>query len=323
MKKLLTVRNLKTYFYTSDGIVKAVDGISFNIEQGDIFGLVGESGCGKSVTALSIMRLIIDPPGKIVDGEVLFEGEDLMLKSKNEMADTRGDKISMIFQDPTSSLNPIMRVGDQIEESIKGIKKSSNRKKEVLKIMELVGIPKPSLRVNDYPFQFSGGMRQRIMIAIAIVCNPTLLIADEPTTNLDVTIQAQILDVIKYISESSGLSVLLITHNLGIIARMCDKIAVMYSGKIVEYADTETLFQNPKHPYTNALLECSPNIYQKVNRLNVIKGRVPNLINIPPGCRFYPRCDYANEICSKKEPQLIETSRGHWVSCLLLDKLKK
>jgi len=317
--ELLNVHDLKTYFYTREGKVKAIDGVSFNIKRGEIFGLVGESGCGKSVTALSIMRLVPDPPGKIVDGYISFLGESLLTKSEEEMRNIRGSKISMIFQDPTSSLNPIMRVGDQIIESIQKhqVLEKNKAKERVIDILESVGIPNPSIRMQEYPFQFSGGMRQRIMISIAISCNPLLLIADEPTTNLDVTIQAQILDLIKNISESNDISVLLITHNLGLIAWLCDRVAVMYAGKIVECADVDTIFSDPRHPYTLALLECVPRIDQRQKRLKTIRGRVPNLINIPSGCKFHPRCPYSFKICSEEEPQTFQLTPDHSVSCHL------
>lgn len=325
-EELLSIHGLKTYFHTRKGTVKAVDGVSFDIKRGEIFGLVGESGCGKSVTALSIMRLVPDPPGKIVGGDVLFEGKNLLAKSEEEMRKIRGGGISMIFQDPTSSLNPLMKVGDQIVESIQehqGLDKAEAREK-VIEIMESVGISSPSLRFSEYPFEFSGGMRQRIMTTIAISSNPSLLIADEPTTNLDVTIQAQILDLIKSISESNDISVLFITHDLGLIAWLCNRVAVMYSGKIVELVDTQTLFADPEHPYTAALLKCVPKTTgRKQKRLKVIRGRVPDLINVPSGCRFHPRCPYAMEICSKEEPQTVEIAPGHLVSCHLLDRLTK
>lgn len=319
---LLSVRGLKTYFYTREGTVKAIDDVSFDIKRGEIFGLVGESGCGKTVTSLSIMRLVPDPPGQIVDGDVLFEGEDLLAKSKQDMRDIRGGKIAMIFQDPSSSLNPVLTIGDQVMESIQkhqGFNKKQAEEKTI-EILDLVGISNASLRLKEYPFQFSGGMRQRIMISIAISCNPSLLIADEPTTNLDVTIQAQILSLIKKISESKGISVLLITHNLGIIAWLCDRVAVMYSGKIVECADTITIFSDPKHPYTIALLGCIPKLDQNEKELRVIKGRVPNLIELPSGCRFHPRCPEAMNICSKEEPQTVEITTGHSISCHLYNQ---
>jgi len=316
---LLRVRSLKTYFYTRKGIVKAVDGASFEINRGEIFGLVGESGCGKSVSALSIMRLIPDPPGKIVSGDIIFEGENLLSKTKNEMSNIRGRKISMVFQDPTSSLNPIMKIGGQITESLQKHQRFDRNKSKdrAIEIMETVGISNAPLRFQEFPFQFSGGMRQRIMISIAISCSPSLLIADEPTTNLDVTIQAQILELIKNISESEDVSVLLITHNLGLIAWLCDSVGVMYAGKIVESASVETIFSDPKHPYTIALLECIPKIEQKQNRLSVIQGRVPNLIEIPTGCRFHPRCPYSMDICTEVDPPISEISLGHSLSCHL------
>lgn len=325
-EELLNVRGLKTYFYTRKGTVKAVDGVSFNVKRGEIFGLVGESGCGKSVTALSIMRLVPDPPGKIVDGDVLFEGKNLLTKSEEEMRKIRGSGIAMIFQDPTSSLNPVMRIGDQIIESIQEhqVLNKSEAKEKVIGLMKSVGIPNPSLRYKEYPFEFSGGMRQRAMIAIAISCNTSLLIADEPTTNLDVTLQAQILDLIKNTSKFGDISILFITHNLGLIAWLCDRVAVMYSGKIVECADTETLFADPRHPYTKALLKCVPkSTGRKQKRLSIIRGRVPNLINVPSGCRFHPRCPYMIEKCSTEEPQTVEIAPGHSVRCHLPNKLGK
>jgi peptide/nickel transport system ATP-binding protein len=325
-EELLNVRGLKTYFYTRKGTVKAVDGVSFNIKRGEIFGLVGESGCGKSVTALSIMRLVPDPPGKIVDGDVLFEGKNLLTKSEEEMRKIRGSGIAMIFQDPTSSLNPVMRIGDQIIESIQEhqVLNKSEAKEKVIRLMKSVGIPNPSLRYKEYPFEFSGGMRQRAMIAIAISCNASLLIADEPTTNLDVTLQAQILNLIKNTSKFSDISILFITHNLGLIAWLCDRVAVMYSGKIVECTDTETLFVDPRHPYTKALLKCVPkSTGRKQKRLSIIRGRVPNLINVPSGCRFHPRCPYMIEKCSTEEPQTVEIALGHSVRCHLPNKLVK
>jgi len=323
-EELLNVRGLKTYFYTRQGVVKAVDGVTFSVRKGETFGLVGESGCGKSVTALSIMRLISDPPGKTVGGEVLLEGEDVLRKTTEETRKMRGRKMSMIFQDPTSSLNPIMKIGDQILETILEHQDLDKRdaKEKAIAIMQSVGIPNPSLRYEEYPFQFSGGMRQRAMIAIATSCNPSLLIADEPTTNLDVTVQAQTLELIKSISEKEGIAVLLITHNLGLVAWLCDRVAVMYSGRIVEQADTGAIFDKARHPYTRALLECIPRISERDDkRLRVIKGRVPNLISVPPGCSFHPRCPYSIDMCSDREPELVEVEKDHWVSCFLSDQL--
>jgi oligopeptide/dipeptide ABC transporter ATP-binding protein len=325
-EELLKVHGLKTYFYTRQGIVKAVDGVSFEIGKGETFGLVGESGCGKSVSALSVMRLVPDPPGKIVSGDILFKGKNLRITNEDEMRKIRGSKMSMIFQDPTSSLNPVMKIGDQILESIQEHQEldKAKAKEKAVELMDSVGIPNPSLRFAEYPFQFSGGMRQRIMIAMAISCNPDLLIADEPTTNLDVTVQAQVLDLIRNISRSDNVSVLLITHNLGLIAWLCDRVAVMYSGKIVEHANVEALFADARHPYTKALLECIPRLGEKDTKgLRVIAGRVPNLINLPSGCRFHPRCSHSMGICAKEEPKAIEVASGHWVSCHLMSNSKE
>jgi oligopeptide/dipeptide ABC transporter ATP-binding protein len=325
-EELLSVKELRTCFYTRQGTVKAVDGVTFDLRKGEIFGLVGESGCGKSVTALSIMRLVSDPPGRISGGKILLEGQDILAKSREDMRRIRGERMSMIFQDPTSSLNPIMKIGDQIVETILEHKEvsKSEAKKKAIGIMHSVGIPNASLRFHEYPFEFSGGMRQRAMIAIAISCSPSLLIADEPTTNLDVTVQAQTLELIKGISEKEGISVLLITHNLGLVAWLCGRIAVMYAGKIVERASTHVIFKNALHPYTRALLECIPRISgQGDRRLKVIKGRVPNLVNMPSGCRFQPRCPYAIDRCLKEEPDLVEIEKDHWVSCFLSKELSE
>jgi len=311
---LLSVEDLKTYFFMRKGIVRAVDGVNFNLYKGETLGLAGESGCGKSVTALSIMRLI-QPPGKIVSGKVLMEGEDLLQLPENEMCKIRGGKIAMIFQDPTAALNPVYRVGDQIAEAIQlhqGFSKKEALQK-VVELFELVGIS--SDRVNEFPHQLSGGMKQRAMIAMAISCNPLLLIADEPTTNLDVTIQAQILDLMKKLKEKVAGSLLLITHHLGIIAEMCDRVMVMYAGEIVEVADTFSIFYDTKHPYTAALLKCLPSIKRKLNRLQSIRGTLPDPVSPPPGCKFYPRCPNAKKICKLKKPMLTEVSKGHFVAC--------
>ena len=315
-KSLLSIRNLRTYFFTEDGVVKAVDGISLEIGKREAVGLVGESGCGKTVTALSIMRLV-PPPGRIVGGEILFKGEDLLKKSEDEMRKIKGNRISMIPQDSVSSLNPVLTIGEQIAEVIR-LHQGLNRweaKRKVVEMLELVGIPSPSKRVDEYPHQLSGGMRQRVMIAMALACNPELIIADEPTTALDVTIQAQILEVMKNMIKDLGCSLLLITHDFGVIAEMCDKVAVMYTGNIVEYAPTKVLFKNPKHPYTHGLLNSIPKIDADVERFEVIDGTVPNLVDPPTGCKFHPRCPYAREICSKQKPQLVEVESGHFVSC--------
>jgi len=316
-RPLLSIRNLKTYFFTEEGVVKAVDGIRLEIGKEEAVGLVGESGCGKTVTALSIMRLIPNP-GRIVDGEIIFDGEDLLKKTENEMRKIRGNKISMVFQDPMTSLNPVFTIGDQIAEAIELHRKLSKQEaiKETIRILELVGIPEPSSRVKEYPHQFSGGMRQRVMIAMAISTNPSLLIADEPTTALDVMTQAQILELLCRLKKEFKLSVLLITHNLGVAAEFCDRIAVMYAGKIVESADTKTLFEKPKHPYTQALLKAIIKADSR-NDLETIQGSSPNPLNMPTGCRFHPRCPYAKEICSRREPETIEVTSGHYVKCFL------
>lgn len=314
--KLLVVRNLNIQFFTHAGVVKALNGVNLDIERTGVHGLVGETGCGKSVTALSIMRLI-QPPGRITNGKIMFEGEDLLQKSEKEMMKIRGSKISMIFQDPTSSLNPLLRVGEQIAEGIRfheGLNKREAMKKAI-KMMETVAIPESSKRANDFPHMLSGGMKQRIMIAIALSCHPSLLIADEPTTNLDVTIQAQILNEMKTLQNNFRTAILLITHNFGVVAQMCNRVAVMYAGRIVEEADTETLFMRPKHPYTLGLMKAIPKIKQRVRRLHDIPGFVPNLIHLPPGCSFHPRCHYATEICRKKVPEDIEVGPGHTVAC--------
>ena len=320
-KPLLSIRNLKTYFFTEDGVFRAVDGVSLEIGKKEAVGLVGESGCGKTVTALSIIRLL-PPLCRIVSGEILFKGEDLLKKSEDEMRKIRGNKISMIPQDSVSSLNPVLTIGEQIAEVIglhRGLNKWEARRK-VVEMLELVRIPSPSKRVDEYPHQLSGGMRQRVMIAMALICNPELIIADEPTTALDVTIQAQILDVMKNMIKEFGCSLILITHDFGVVAEMCDKVAVMYAGNIVEYAPTKALFKNPKHPYTYGLLKSIPKINADVERFEVIDGTVPNLANPPAGCKFCPRCPYTREICNKQKPQLVEVKPGHFVSCWMYKK---
>ncbi|HEX9115604.1 MAG TPA: ABC transporter ATP-binding protein, partial [Anaerolineae bacterium] len=288
--RLLDVRGLKTYFYTEDGVVKAVDGVDIHVKRGGVLGLVGESGCGKSVTSFSIMRLV-GMPGKIVSGEIMFDGQDLVKLSEEQMTRIRGNRISMIFQQPTSCLNPVFRVGDQLSEVLEihqtlGKKAGHDRAVELLK---LVGIPEPEKRVNAYPHELSGGMAQRVMIAMALACLPELLIADEPTTALDVTIQAQILDLLQDMRTRMETAIVLITHDLGIVAEMCEDIAVMYAGQIIEESDSRTIFRNPKHPYTVGLLGSVPVLGQIKDTLDVIPGSVPNLVNLPPGCRFAPR----------------------------------
>jgi oligopeptide/dipeptide ABC transporter ATP-binding protein len=355
---LLEIRSLRTHFHTEDGVVKAINGVNLEIARGETLGLVGESGSGKSVTALSILRLIQDPPGKIISGQVLFKGEDLLTYPMGRLRrEIRGREIAMIFQDPMISLNPVFSVGNQLAEAIylhqfKGQRAALRKGVEMLRaagapgleeiaeaspapyartlwqravqrgvrMMEAVGIPSAKDRVIDYPHQFSGGMRQRIMIAMAISCNPSLLIADEPTTALDVTIQAQILEIMKTIKRRFGTSILLITHNLGVIAEMADRVAVMYAGNIVEYTDAHTLFYQPKHPYSVGLLNCYPEVDGPRKKLESIEGVVPDLINPPSGCRFHPRCKYAMPICREREPSLKPVADGHLVSCHLYER---
>lgn len=381
-QKLLEVKNLKTYFYTEEGIVKAVDGVSFDIYEDEVLGLVGETGCGKSVTALSILQLV-RAPGKIIDGSVHFKGENLLNLKESEVRNFRGKDITMIFQDPLNSLNPVFTVGKQISEVFylhqetelkqeldTQLLERSNRREEIKnlqqtlkddvdrlteeekedittkieeleelaahipnlkdvafaraeKIIKEVGIPDPKGILKRYPHELSGGMRQRVMIAMGLSCNPALLIADEPTTALDVTIQAQILDLMKGLIKKFRTSILIITHDLGIIAELCDRISVMYSGNIVEYATAEDLFKNPRHPYTKGLISAIPSIEKRDQKLQTIRGMVPNLIYPPSGCRFHPRCDYRMEICDKVKPQLTEIAHRYFVACHLFDSKYK
>jgi len=321
---LLEVKDLKTYFFTEDGIVKAVDGVGFKVNQGETLGLVGESGCGKSVTAFSIIRLL-DYPGKTVGGEVIFKGENLLKKNDNEMRKIRGKDIAMIFQEPMTALNPVLSIGFQISEALMmhfEISKKEAMKKSV-ELLKKVGIPMPEERINEYPHQLSGGMRQRAMIAMAMSCDPALLIADEPTTALDVTIQAQILDLMRTLLREFNGSLIMITHDLGVIAKVADKIAVMYASKIVEYADKKTIFHNPLHPYTFGLLTSIPRLDVEMKRLNPIPGIVPNPLNFPSGCKFNPRCRFATEKCKKEEPPLIEIEEGHLVRCWNIERVAK
>jgi peptide/nickel transport system ATP-binding protein len=312
----LNVNNLRTSFFTAAGEVKAVDGVSFSIGKGETLCLVGESGSGKSMTALSIMRLV-PRPGRIIGGEVIYEGRDILKLPESAMRKVRGREISMVFQEPMTSLNPVFTVGGQIVEAVtlhQGLGKRDALNKAV-EMLRLVGIPDPERRARDYPGQLSGGMRQRVMIAMALSCNPGLLIADEPTTALDVTIQAQILDLIKDLRERLGMAVLLITHDLGIVAETADRVAVMYAGEIVEYADVRDIFKKPSHPYTVGLLNSTPRVGAKVKeRLIPIPGTVPSLIGLPEGCRFKDRC-YAAEGCPEGHPELVEVEEGHFVRC--------
>ncbi|MFP4016393.1 MAG: ABC transporter ATP-binding protein [Halanaerobiales bacterium] len=324
-EKLVEVKNLKTYFYTEEGVIKAVDGVDYEIYPGETLGIVGESGCGKSVTSLSIMRLVESPPGRIEAGEIIFQGKDLAKLSQKEMRKIRGNDISMIFQEPMTSLNPVYTVGDQIIEAImlhKSVKRKEARKQAV-EMLKKVGIPLPEQRIDEYPHQLSGGMRQRVMIAMALSCDPKLLIADEPTTALDVTIQAQILELMNDLKASYGMSIMMITHDLGVIAEVSDRVAVMYAGKVVEYTDVETLFEDPKHPYTWGLMNSIPKLDKEVNRLEAIPGSVPSPLNFPEGCKFNTRCPLAEGKCFRDEPPLEEAAEGHKVRCWRYKDLEK
>ena len=319
---LLEIKNLKTYFYTEDGTVRAVDGVDIEVYPGEVLGIVGESGCGKSVTSLSVMRLI-GQPGKIIEGEILFEGRDLLNLSDIEMMSVRGNRISMIFQQPQTSLNPVFRVGEQIGEVL-NIHQDFGKEaaqKRTIDLLKQVGIPDPERRAEAFPHELSGGMAQRVMIAMALACVPDLLIADEPTTALDVTIQAQILDLMRNLRSQLGSAVILITHDLGVIAEMADRVAVMYAGQIVEQSAVRTLFKEPLHPYTQGLIGSTPVLGRVRDKLDVIPGSVPNLINLPVGCRFAPRCrarvNHNLTVCTEKEPDLIPVGEGHRVRCWL------
>ena len=324
-ENILVVKGLKTQFFTESGVVRAVDGVDIVVKRGEVLGLVGESGCGKSVTSLSIMGLVSEP-GRIVDGEVLFDEEDLLKLPEKRMMNIRGNRISMIFQQPQSSLNPVFRVGDQITEALRNHQDISNEEahKRAVELLNVVGIPEPESRFKAYPHEMSGGMAQRVMIAMALACVPELLIADEPTTALDVTIQAQILDLMRNLKSQMETAIILITHDLGVVAEMCDRVNVMYAGRIVEEAQVETLFATPKHPYTDALIGSTPVLGQAEKELVTIPGSVPNLINLPSGCKFAPRCQARIEHnltrCTEDEPDLIEMAPNHWVRCWLYDQ---
>ncbi|MFN2433404.1 MAG: ABC transporter ATP-binding protein [Gemmatimonadota bacterium] len=318
-ESLLEVRDLKTHFTTEEGVARAVDGVSFAIRPHETLGVVGESGCGKSVTALSVLRLIPQPPGRIVDGEILFQGRDLVHLSEGEMRRIRGNEISMIFQEPMSSLNPVFTVGDQISEAIllhQGVSRGEARTRTV-EMLKRVGIPSPETRVDEYPHQLSGGMRQRVMIAMALSCNPSLLIADEPTTALDVTIQAQILELLNGLQADLGMAVMLITHDLGVIAETAHRVVVMYAGLVVEEADVVPLFDEAKHPYTRGLLDSIPKLTERTPRLATIPGTVPNPLERAPGCPYANRCPYVMDLCTAEFPLLGEVVPGHWVRCHL------
>jgi len=322
---ILQLNDLHTCFFSRDGVVRAVDGVSYHLERGETLGVVGESGCGKSVAALSILRLIPTPPGRIVSGEILFEGKDLLKLSEREMQDIRGNEISMIFQEPMTSLNPVLTVGQQISEAItlhQGLNRRDALDKSI-EMLRLVHIPEPQRRVQEYPHQLSGGMRQRVMIAMALSCNPKVLIADEPTTALDVTIQAQILDLMLELQAKLGTAIVMITHDLGVIAEVAQRVVVMYAGKKVEEAPVHLLFESPLHPYTRGLLNSVPRLDAVVkqaagtarSRLQEIKGMVPSLHNLPPGCLFEPRCPLATDQCRAEYPRLEEKQPGHQVAC--------
>ncbi len=318
-KVLLEVRNLHTYFHVKEGVARAVDGVTFKLRQGETLGLVGESGCGKTVSSLSILKLLDVPPAEYHDGEIIFEGRDLLKTNEKEMRRVRGKTISMIFQEPMTSLNPVMSIGFQIDEVLLTHQKMrpATARDRTLELLTMVGIPSPRRRRNEFPHQLSGGMRQRVMIAMALACNPKVLIADEPTTALDVTIQAQILDLMNQLQAELNASILLITHDLGVIAETADRVAVMYAGRIVEEAGVKTIFKNPVHPYTRGLLQSIPRIdeEQRPGRLSEIPGRVPNLCFLPRGCAFYERCPASIEQCRTEKPQLEAVADEHWVSC--------
>ncbi len=324
--RLLEVNDLKTYFDTDEGTVKAVDGVSFHIDKGETLGVVGESGSGKSVTSLSAMRLIPQPPGRFAGGEIKFEGQDLLKKSEREMRKIRGNEISMIFQEPMTSLNPVYTVGDQIAEAIVLHQNKSRNQamKLATEMLDLVGIPEPAKRVRNYPHQMSGGMRQRVMIAMALSCGPKLLIADEPTTALDVTIQAQILDLMRQLQREIGMSILFITHDLGVVAEIADRVVVMYAGRAVEEADVNDIYGNPQMPYTRGLLNSIPRVDKAATaqeRLEAIPGNVPNPLLLPEGCAFHPRCKYMKDACKEAIPPLEDTGEGHMVRCIRWDEI--
>ncbi len=319
MHPLLEVDNLSMHFLTRDGVVKAVDGLSFTLEAGRTLGVVGESGSGKSVTALSIMRLVPEPPGKVVSGDIRFKGQSILAASVKAQSKLRGDRIAMVFQDSMTSLNPVQRIGKQVAEPLR-LHRDMTRKEAwaaAVKLLRSVGIPQAEQRARDYPHEFSGGMRQRVMIAMALACGPDILIADEPTTALDVTIQAQIIELMQEIQRESGLAIILVTHDLGVVADMADQILVMYAGKAVEYGPADEVFYNPRHPYTWGLLDSLPrHDVEDKGLLHPIKGQPPSLIHLPPGCAFHPRCSFAKPECETTETGVVEIDRGHYSSCL-------
>ncbi len=319
-EKILEVKNLKTHFFTRSGVVKAVDGVSFSVNKGETLGLVGESACGKTITCLSILRLVPQPAGKIVGGEIIMDGVDLLKMTDKEMQDIRGEQVAMILQDPMTSLNPVFTVGKQVAWPIKQHQKGVSRKdiwEKVKEMLAKVKIPSPEVRLLEFPHQMSGGMRQRIIGAMALSCQPKLLLADEPTTALDVTVQAQFLDLIKSIQREDDLAMIMVTHDFGIVANVCDRVAVMYAGKIVENAPIRDLFNNPKHPYTVALMDSLPKMEEDLEMLYSIEGQPPDLRQLIPGCSFAPRCEHAMDICSREYPAISEIKDGHTVSCWL------
>jgi oligopeptide transport system ATP-binding protein len=326
MSTLLEVKDLKTEFHTQDGIVHAVNGVSFSVDEGETLGLVGESGCGKSVSVLSIMRLIPTPPGKIASGQVLFQGRDLLQVDDEEIRSVRGNKIAMVFQDPMTSLNPVLTIGTQIGEALElhlGMTKEQARHRSV-ELLKMVGIPEAENRLEDYPHQFSGGMRQRVMISMALSCSPQLLIADEPTTALDVTIQAQIVDIVKRLKSELGMAIIWITHDLGVIAGLADRINVMYAGFVIETAAVKELFANPSHPYTLGLLGSIPRLDElRKGKLTPIEGLPPDLIQMPTGCPFYDRCRFRTQKCLEENPALISVGMRHWSACWNWEDVKK
>ncbi len=324
MAVLLEVKDLRTEFYTQDGIVKAVDGVSYDLQEGETLGLVGESGCGKSVSALSILRLIPNPPGKIVGGSVMFDGEDLMRISEEEMRHIRGNRIAMVFQEPMTSLNPVLTIGRQLTESLELHLHMNKRqaRDRAAELLHTVGIPDAATRLDDYPHQFSGGMRQRVMIAMALSCDPKLLIADEPTTALDVTIQAQILELMQKLATELNTAILVITHNLGVVARYAHRVNVMYAGKIIERGTAREIYEHPRHPYTIGLLNSVPRLdIARTDKLEPIEGMPPDLVNLPPGCPFRPRCKYAIDKCAEEHPPLVAVDGTHTAACWVADQL--
>jgi len=318
---ILEVNDLRTYFQTRAGPVKAVDGISFNLRQGETLGIVGESGCGKTVTALSLLRLVPKPAGRIVSGEILLNGENLVEKSDEEMRRVRGHQISMILQDPQTSLNPVFTIGNQLREALGQAHKdgSTNMLRRAVDALRSVNVAAPERRLQDFPHQMSGGMKQRVVGAIALSCEPAVIIADEPTTALDVTIQLQYLRLLKDIQASTGLAIIFITHDFGVVARMCDRVAVMYAGRIVEQGPVRELFNNPSHPYTEALMASVPKLEERVDRLYSIEGQPPLLVNLPPGCRFAPRCPYVHDRCYQEYPHSVQVEAGHTADCWRLE----